>query len=72
LNVKIDSEKFLLKNKKMTQSEPTKTPKLEDPKFGFNEYAERLNGRAAMIGIVITIAIEYFTGQGLLAWLGLH
>ncbi|MBD3884772.1 hypothetical protein IFO70_23840 [Phormidium tenue FACHB-886] len=43
-----------------------------EPKFGFNAYAERLNGRAAMIGFVATLAIEYFTGQGLLAWLGLH
>lgn len=55
----------------MSQSEPTVTPKLDEPKFGFNNYAERLNGRAAMIGFVITLAIEYFTGQGLLSWLGL-
>jgi hypothetical protein len=52
--------------------EPTQTPKLEDPKFGFNEYAERLNGRAAMIGFLLTLAIEYFSGQGLLTWLGLQ
>lgn len=56
----------------MTETQPTTQPKLEDPKFGFNEYAERLNGRAAMIGFVLTIAIEYFSGQGLLAWLGLQ
>jgi hypothetical protein len=56
----------------MTELEPTTTPKIEEPKFGFNEYAELLNGRAAMVGFVITIAIEYFTGQGLLAWLGLQ
>ncbi|MBR8830266.1 MAG: hypothetical protein N5P05_003358 [Chroococcopsis gigantea SAG 12.99] len=56
----------------MTQSQPTTAPKLEDPKFGFNEYAERLNGRAAMIGFTLTVAIEYFTGQGLLSWLGLQ
>lgn len=56
----------------MTELNPTITPKVEDPKFGFNDYAERLNGRAAMIGFVISIAIEYFTGQGLLAWLGLQ
>jgi hypothetical protein len=54
------------------KTEPTITPKIEEPKFGFNDYAERLNGRAAMIGFIITIAIEYFTGQGLLSWLGLH
>lgn len=54
-----------------TQPQPTTTPKLEEPKFGFNEYAERLNGRAAMIGFVLTLLIEYVTGQGLLSWLGL-
>ncbi|HEY9659011.1 MAG TPA: hypothetical protein V6C65_11205 [Allocoleopsis sp.] len=56
----------------MTQRQPSVSPKLEDPKFGFNDYAERLNGRAAMIGFVITLAIEYVTGQGLLSWLGLY
>lgn len=54
----------------MTQSQPTVTPKLEAPKFGFNDYAERLNGRAAMVGFVLALAIEYFTGQSLLSWLG--
>jgi hypothetical protein len=57
--------------KTMTEPQPTQTPKLEEPKFGFNDYSERLNGRAAMIGFVLTILIEYVTGQGLLAWLGL-
>jgi hypothetical protein len=52
--------------------QPNQAPKLEDPKFGFNDYAERLNGRAAMIGFLLILAIEYFTGQGLLSWLGLQ
>jgi len=52
--------------------EPTVTPKLPEPKFGFNDYAERLNGRAAMVGFIITLIIEWFSGQGLLSWLGLH
>ena len=56
----------------MAQIEPSVTPQLEDPKFGFNKYAERLNGRAAMIGFILTLAIEYLTGQGLLSWLGLQ
>lgn len=56
----------------MTNQQPTVTPKLEEPKFGFNSYAERLNGRAAMVGFVITLIIEYVTGQGLLSWLGLY
>lgn len=54
-----------------TQPQPTSTPRLEEPKFGFNEYAERLNGRAAMIGFMLMVIIEYVTGQGVLAWLGL-
>ena len=55
----------------MTQQQPTITPKLEEHKFGFNEYAERLNGRAAMIGFILMVVIEYVTNQGVLAWLGL-
>ena len=50
---------------------PNVTPNLEEPKFGFNNYAERLNGRAAMIGFVVALSIEFSTGQGLLSWLGL-
>ncbi len=55
----------------ITEPQPKITPKLEDPKFGFNEYAERLNGRAAMIGFILMIVIEYVSNQGLLSWLGL-
>lgn len=56
----------------MTKPQPTTTPKLEEPKFGFNEYAEKLNGRAAMIGLILALAIEYLSGQSLLSWLGLQ
>lgn len=56
----------------MSEVKPTVTPNLEDPKFGFNSYSERLNGRAAMIGFAAILAIEYLTGQGLLSWLGLQ
>lgn len=56
----------------MADPEPSVSPNIQEPKFGFNEYAERLNGRAAMIGFVVTLVIEYLTGQGILAWLGLY
>ncbi len=52
--------------------QPSVTPQLSQSKFGFNDYAERLNGRAAMVGFVLAIAIEYFSGKGVLAWLGLN
>lgn len=34
---------------------------------GFTDYSELLNGRAAMIGFIATLAIEAFTGRGLLS-----
>lgn len=51
--------------------EPKVVPQVNDPKFGFNGYSERLNGRAAMVGFLIMLAIEYFSGQDLISWLGL-
>ncbi len=51
--------------------EPSVTPDLEDPKFGLNSSSERLNSRAAMIGFAAILLIEYLTGKGFLAWLGL-
>jgi hypothetical protein len=55
---------------KSTPPKPTVSPTVEDPKFGFNGYAERLNGRAAMIGFVAAIVIEAISHQGVLTWLG--
>lgn len=54
-----------------SEIKPSVTPDLEEPKFGFNSYSERLNSRAAMIGFAAILIIEYTTGKGLLAWLGL-
>ncbi len=36
---------------------------------GFTQYAEKLNGRLAMIGFISLIAFEVFTGQSLIGWL---
>jgi len=38
-------------------------------KFGFNEYAEKLNGRLAMIGFVSALILEVVTGHGVIGWL---
>jgi hypothetical protein len=40
-------------------------------KFGFTQFAETWNGRLAMLGIVIGLATEFFTGQGILSQIGL-
>ena len=55
-----------------SEIKPRQTPYLKEPRFGFNSYAERLNSRAAMIGFAAILIIEYTTGKGLLAWLGLQ
>lgn len=55
----------------MASIQPTKVPNMTRPKKGFNKYAEQLNGRAAMVGIVGLILVELLTGKGLLTLLGL-
>jgi Chlorophyll A-B binding protein len=55
----------------MVAPQPTVQPKLVVTRFGFNRFAEKLNGRAAMMGFAALLAIEYFTGQNPLALLGL-
>jgi len=69
LIVRID--KHNVASNTVTDIKPSISPKLERPKKGFNQYAEQLNGRAAMAGFVILIAIEYFTGQSLVSLIGL-
>ncbi|KKD38414.1 MAG: chlorophyll a/b-binding protein [Limnoraphis robusta] len=41
----------------------------DTPKTGFTQYAEKLNGRLAMIGFISLISLEAITGQGLVEWL---
>jgi hypothetical protein len=44
---------------------------LFEPKLGFSQYAEKLNGRLAMLGFVIGVVTELVTGQGILTQLGI-
>ena len=41
------------------------------PSFGWSEYAERVNGRFAMIGFIAILLIEVFSSSGFLHWAGL-
>ena len=61
------------------QDPSTTTPETPDsatetaeslPSFGWNAYAERINGRFAMIGFVALLLLELITRQDFLTWLG--
>ncbi|MCW6053188.1 chlorophyll a/b-binding protein [Microcoleus sp. A2-C5] len=41
----------------------------DEVRTGFTPYAERLNGRLAMIGFVSLLALEISTKHGLISWL---
>jgi Chlorophyll A-B binding protein len=43
-----------------------------EPSFGWNVYAEQVNGRFAMVGFVLLLLLEFVTGQDLFTWLGLR
>jgi hypothetical protein len=43
----------------------------QENKFGFTKFAEEWNGRLAMLGFVTAMAVEYFTGNGILGQLGI-
>ncbi|GAB4379315.1 MAG: chlorophyll a/b-binding protein [Elainellaceae cyanobacterium] len=43
-----------------------------NPAFGWTSYAERINGRFAMIGFVALLVLELFTRQDFFTWLGLR
>jgi hypothetical protein len=44
----------------------------EVPAFGWVSYAERLNGRFAMVGFVALLLLEWLSGQDFFTWLGLR
>ncbi len=43
----------------------------DEPAFGWSSYAERANGRFAMIGFVAILLIEAFSNNSFLHWAGL-
>jgi hypothetical protein len=57
-------------SKPATPTPKTKAP--ADPAFGWTSYAEQVNGRFAMVGFILLIALEFFTKQDLFTWLGLR
>ena len=48
--------------------EPSLIPKRKLPRFGFHIHTEKLNGRAAMLGFIALLVVEFKIGHGLLIW----
>jgi len=57
-----------------TQANPviSTTPPEIEPAFGWNSYAELVNGRFAMIGFAALLILELLTHQSFFQWLGLQ
>ncbi len=52
-------------------SEQTSATTVDMPSFGWSGYAERINGRFAMIGFVAILLIEAISQETFLHWSGL-
>jgi len=52
-------------------SETTSTTTEDIPAFGWSAYAERVNGRFAMLGLSAVLLIEAVTGDTFFHWSGL-
>ncbi len=42
----------------------------DSPAFGWSAYAERVNGRFAMVGFVAVLLVEALSGSTFLRWAG--
>tara|TARA_B100000965_G_scaffold64995_1_gene50752 strand:+ start:475 stop:714 length:240 start_codon:yes stop_codon:yes gene_type:complete len=66
-NQSIEGEKTDLKAEDLSPSATT----TDVPEFGWSSYAERTNGRFAMIGLFAVILIEAFSKISFLEWAGI-
>lgn len=53
------------------QPPATSATTADAPAFGWSGYAERINGRFAMVGFVAVLLIEALSGDTFLHWAGL-
>ena len=53
------------------ESPATSATTLDVPSFGWSGYAERINGRFAMVGFTAILVIEALSGETFLRWAGL-
>ena len=66
-NQSIEQEKTDSEIKNLSPSATTK----DIPEFGWSGYAERINGRFAMIGLISVLLIEGLSKVSFLEWAGI-
>lgn len=57
------------------ESDQMSSPDIEappEPAFGWTDYAERINGRFAMLGFIVLLSLELVTRQDFFTWVGLR
>ncbi|KPQ34654.1 MAG: Chlorophyll A-B binding protein [Phormidesmis priestleyi Ana] len=54
------------------KNDPQKNADPTVPSFGWTQYAEKINGRFAMIGFIALLLTEFFAKQDFLTWIGLR
>ena len=58
-------------SQKQKQARSATATTTDAPAFGWSSYAERVNGRFAMIGFVAVVLVELLSGDTFLSWAGL-
>ena len=66
-NQSIEQEKTDLEIKNLSPSATT----TDIPEFGWSSYAERINGRFAMIGLLAVLLVESISKVSFLEWAGI-
>ena len=59
-----------LENSAKSQIPKTSATTEDEPAFGWSAYAERVNGRFAMVGFIAILLIEVFSQESFLRWAG--
>ena len=55
----------------MPEPKATSATTGDQPAFGWSAYAERVNGRFAMVGFVAVLLVEFISRDTFLHWAGL-
>ena len=69
-DLKTNSDENFIKDKNDEIVDSPSATTNDIPEFGWSSYAERMNGRFAMIGFIAIIIIEAVSGNSFLNWAG--